>query len=214
MHPMKLNLGAGALAALLAVSACNVGGASNAPPSASNAASNAAATNAAAGPPAEAAGPDAAAVTAFLTGLYANYTSSKSPFQMFGKDEKKVFDADTIALLAADTKALKGELGEIDGDWLCNCQDFSSIQATVAVQSATPTTAEATSDYHDTGDATRPPDHDSFDLVKTPDGWRIHDITIRGQGLSLRQTLQKEIGDLAHGGHAVSGPSNAIDDAP
>jgi hypothetical protein len=154
--------------------------------------------------PAIASGPEADAAEAFLTGLYAHYRS-ESDFQMFGRDEKAVFDADTIKLLAADTKALKGDLGEIDGDWLCNCQDYNSIVATVTVQSATAATAEATSDYHDTGDASRPPDHDTFDLVMTPAGWRIHDLTVRGQGPSLRATLTKEISDLARGAKPNSG---------
>jgi len=199
---IRLGAGLGALAVLLALGACK--------PAAVKPA-DAPSASAAPAPAALASGPDADAAKAFLEGLYAHYRTDKdNTFQMFDKDTKAVFDADTARLLADDTKALKGELGEIDGDWLCNCQDFTSLQATIAVQSATPTTAKATADYHDTGDPTRPPDHDSFDLVKTNGVWRIHDITVRGEPLSLRATLQKEISDLAHGGGA---PANA-DEAP
>jgi hypothetical protein len=111
---------------------------------------------------------------------------------------KDVFDADTLALLAADTKALKGELGEIDGDWLCDCQDWGSIAATVTVTSASPTAAKAVADFHDTEIKDAPPKRDSFDLVKTPDGWRIHDMGTADQP-SLRGVLTKEIADLKSG---------------
>jgi len=211
---MKVSLALAALAGLLAVSACKppaTAKATNAP--ANPASANGAPTATAA--PGRASGQDAEDVRAFLDGLYARYKTEKNTtFQMFDKDEHAVFDADTIRLLAADTKALKGELGEIDGDWLCNCQDFTSIEATIAVQAATPTTARATADFHDTGDPTRAPDHASFDLVKTNGVWRIHDITIRGAPLSLRATLQKEISELTHGGGAVGGTTKAVDKAP
>jgi hypothetical protein len=105
--------------------------------------------------------------------------------------------------MKADEKALKGELGDIDGDWVCDCQDWESISATVTVDQATPTTAKATSVFHDKTD-TGPPKRDTFDLVKTPDGWRIHDIGT-GTDPSLRLVLTKEIARLKAGGHAVSG---------
>lgn len=200
--------GALALAALCAAAGCNAP-ATNTAGNATNAASvatpNTPATNAMAP-----GGSDAADAKAFLVGLYAHYrTTRNNTFNMFDTNAADVFDPDTIALLKADTKALHGELGEIDGDWLCDCQDFTSIQATVNVSSATPTTAKATADFHDTGDAGRAPERDSFDLVKAGGAWRIHDMTTPGQP-SLRQVLQKEIQSLGPGGRGA----NAIDDAP
>jgi hypothetical protein len=197
---IRFGLAPAALAGLLALGACKPPPAVKAPPPASSA---------------PASGPDADGARAFLEGLYAHYQSgTNNSFQMFDKDETAVFDADTIRLLADDTRALKGELGEIDGDWLCNCQDFTRLQATIAVQSATSTTARATADFHDTGDPIRAPDHAGFDLVKSGGAWRIHDITLRGEPLSLRATLQKEIADLAHGASTVSGPKRTGDEAP
>ena len=171
-------------------------------------ASNAPATNAvaAAADPA-----DAADAKAFLVGLYAHYQTSKNNnFNLFDTNSGEVFDPDMIALLKADTKALKGDLGEIDGDWLCDCQDFTSIVATVNVTAATPATAEATADFHDTVDP-RPSERDSFDLVKVNGAWRIHDMSTPAQP-PLRKTLQDEIAGLAHGGAGNS--ARAIDDAP
>ena len=52
--------------------------------------------------------------------------------------------------------------------------------------------------FHDTEVKGEPPRKDTFDLVKTPDGWRIHDMGT-GQDPSLRGVLTKEIADLKSG---------------
>lgn len=142
---------------------------------------------------------------AFLQGLYGHYKTSKDDtFQPFDGSSSEVLDPDTLALMKADAKALNGELGDIDGDWLCDCQDFTSIKATITVQSATATTAKATSDFHDVDDTSRGLRHDTFDLVKTPAGWRIHDMGTEDQP-SLRKVLQDEIAKLKAGGKPTGG---------
>jgi hypothetical protein len=198
------------LIAALALAGCQKA----APPAANTASASNAAGNTATAPDTNAAQAaptgDAADVKAYLDGLYAHYKSSKNnTFQMFDKDEKQVFDADMIALLAEDGRLLKGELGAIDGDWLCDCQDFESLKTTVAVQSATPTTAKASADFIDVGMPGQEARHADFDLVKTPAGWRIHDITTKGEP-SLRKTLTDEIQTLKHPGAKKA----ASDEAP
>jgi hypothetical protein len=184
-----------ALAALLAMGGCQKA-ATNAPADAANAAA-AAPSNA---PPVATDSPPVEATAeadakAFLEGVYAHYKTSKNNnFQPFDGNAKEVLDADLIALFKADQKVLKGEVGAIDSDWLCDCQDFESIAATVSILSATPTEAKATVEFHDTqmtGDDAKPR-HDTFDLVKTPDGWRIHDMGTADEP-SLRKVLQDEI---------------------
>jgi hypothetical protein len=168
----------------------------------SNAASVASATPAAPATQAAPAGLDqasAAEAQAFLAGLYAHYKTSKGDtFDMF--DAKSgVFDADTTKLLAEDARALKGDLGVIDGDWLCACQDFVSLQAKITILGATPTTAKAESEFVDVGmtdPKDRAPRHDRFDLVKEAGHWRIHDVQTAGADQSLRQMVEKEIADL------------------
>jgi hypothetical protein len=159
-------------------------------------------------PAASAAAPassDADDAKAFLESLYTHYKTSKDDtFQPFDGSASEVLDPDTLALMKADAKALKGELGDIDGDWLCDCQDFTSIKATIAVQSATPTTAKATSDFKDVDDTSPKLRHDTFDLVKTPAGWRIHDMGTEDQP-SLRKVLQDEIAKLKAGGKPTGG---------
>jgi hypothetical protein len=139
----------------------------------------------------------AAEAKAFLDSLYAHYKTNKNnSFSPMGDNVAQVFDADTIKLLADDAKALKGELGEIDGDYLCDCQDFETITATVAVQAATPTTAKATADFT----VFDQKHHNEFDLVKVNGVWRVHDVRERDSAdpaaLSLRETLEKELKDL------------------
>jgi hypothetical protein len=187
------------LAGPIAISACHK--------AATNTSTGVAAANVAAAPAPASAAPtstDAADVKAFLEALYAHYktSSSNSTFQPFDANAGGVLDGDTIALMKADQNALKGELGDIDGDWLCDCQDYQSITATIAVVSVTPTTAKATADFHDVEDTSPKPHHDTFDLVKTPAGWRIHDMGTADQP-SLRKVLQDEIAKLKAGGNAT-----------
>jgi hypothetical protein len=181
-----------ALGAALALAACGKPAPPAAPPPTPPAAANTAA-------PAAPDTADAADAKAFLDGLYAHYKTSKNNnFQMFDANVREVFDPATIQLLNQDTKALNGDLGVIDGDWLCDCQDFVSLKATVAVQSASPTDAKATADFTDTGMPGQGARHAAFDLVKVNGAWRIHDITDQGEA-SLRSQLSDEIKSLAKG---------------
>ena len=195
-----LRISAG-LALVLAVAACQKP-ASNAtpPPVETNAAPAAAAPAAPAAAPATG---DAADAKAFLDGLYAHYKVSKdNTFAPFDANMAEVLDPDTIALMKADEKLLTGEVGDIDGDWLCDCQDFESITAVVTVQSATPTDAKATAVFTDTMDGK--PKTDTFELAKTPAGWRIHDMGTPDQP-SLRKVLQDEITRMKAGGKPTGG---------
>ena len=179
-----------ALAAALALGACQKPATNGAP------AANAAPAAAVAGESA-----DAAAAKSFVEGLYAHYKASSSTgttWAPMDANVKEVFDADMVALLEGDTKALKGELGEIDGDWLCDCQDWGSLSADITILSASPTAAKAASVIRDTQIKDEAAKRDTFDLVKTPAGWRIHDMGTE-QDPSLRAVLTKEIADLKSG---------------
>jgi hypothetical protein len=195
-------------AAVLALIGCQ-----KAPPSTSNAAPATpapVATNAAPAS-ASAATSDAADVKAFLDGVYAHYkTGANNTFQALDANAPEVFDADTIALMKADTAALHGEVGDLDGDPICQCQDFGSIQAAITVQSATPTTATATANFKDVSFADAKPQRDTFDLTKTSAGWRIHDIHT-ADSPSLRKMLQAEVAKLKNTPPSKA-PAGADDD--
>ncbi len=196
-----LRISAG-LALALALVACQKP-ASNAAATAPPVETNTAAAAPVATPTAAPASGDAADAKAFLDGLYAHYKVSKdNTFAPFEANVAEVLDPDTIALMKTDDKLLKGELGDIDGDWLCDCQDFESITAVVTVQSATPTDAKATAVFTDTMDGK--PKTDTFELVKTPAGWRIHDMGTADQP-SLRKVLSDEIARMKAGGKPTGG---------
>jgi hypothetical protein len=189
-------------AALLAC-ALALGGCGKPPPSAATNATPAVAKAPTLAAPARS---DAADVKAYLESLYAHYKTSKNnTFQMFDANVGEVFDPDTIRLLAADAKTQHGEVGAIDGDWLCDCQDFESLAATIAVQSATPTAAKATAEFRDLGIPQQGVRRASFDLVKSGGVWRIHDLTDEDQP-SLRKILTDEIAAAKKGGPADQAP--------
>ena len=104
-----------------------------------------------------------------------------------------MLDPSLIALFKAYDKAMNGELGDIEDDWICQCQDWEQINATVVVDSATATTAKVRSTFQDTADHVGAK-HDTFDLVKTPAGWRIHDMGADSDK-SLRAVLEKAIAE-------------------
>jgi hypothetical protein len=152
---------------------------------------------------------DSGQAQAFLTGLYTHYQSSKNDtFDMFGANKTEVFDPDTLALLAEDSKVLKGELGDVDGDLLCDCQDFVSLKSQVAVQSATPTEAQASAEVQDVGMPGMSPKHILFKLTKTNGVWRIHDVKADSQDW-LRASLTQEIKSLKGAAPLISDPDKA-----
>jgi hypothetical protein len=159
-------------------------------------------------------GPDADAAKAFLDGLYTHYksNSTSSKWAPMDANAREVFDPGLAKLLADDTKALSGQgVGDIDSDWLCDCQDWGALTATVTVTSVSPSEAKAVatmkdSQVSDDGVQRR----DTFDLVKTPAGWRIHDMGTHDEP-SLRAVLTKEIAELkAEKNH----PANQADGPP
>jgi hypothetical protein len=148
--------------------------------------------------PATPAGGDAADAKTFLDGLYAHYTvdPKNSTWSPMDKDAPQVFDADMVDLMAQDTKINKGEVGVIDGDYICGCQDWAPFTAVVTVQSATPTAAKAAADFQVF--KADPPHHLEFDLVKQSGAWRVHDVRENDKAEqppaeSLRTALEKEI---------------------
>ncbi|MGA0600036.1 DUF3828 domain-containing protein [Caulobacter sp. KR2-114] len=182
------------------------------------AAPTSAATTAAASAPAQtaaapAAGQDAADAKAFLEGLYANYAKGASTdnnaFAPMDKDAPRVFDKAMVDLLARDAK-LNGpdEVGFIDGDWLCDCQDYDKITATVTVQSATATAAKAVVDFKVFDQMHR----NAFDLVKEGGAWRVHDVQDVGAKPpepSLRAGLEADIAQLQKAGKKKPNPDEA-----
>jgi hypothetical protein len=122
-----------------------------------------------------AAAPVASAASAeqFLRGLYAKYVHNGKPTAFVYPDAKTIADAGMMALLKNDQVKSNGEVGAMDSDPVCRCQDWESIKVTalkVTMQGADAAAADVT--ISDLGDVQKI----HYSLVWTKDGWRIHDI--------------------------------------
>ena len=116
---------------------------------------------------------------AFLAGLYAHYpvAGRARAFDPVGPAAAQVFDAPLVALIRRDQRNARGEVGALDGDPLCDCQDDAGMTwriAGVVPQGADKAVARVRLTFPQTP---RPRTDDlTFQLVKTAAGWRIHDI--------------------------------------
>jgi hypothetical protein len=108
----------------------------------------------------------------FMDRLYANYRNEDfSPFS----HPKRVFAPRLLAAIGEDSRLARGEVGYLDGDPVCQCQDSSGMHPSVTGVS------ERTRDKaivrvsiawpHDKPTLAR------FQLVRTPAGWRIADVS-------------------------------------
>jgi hypothetical protein len=116
---------------------------------------------------------------AFLAGLYAHYpvAGKAHPFDPVGPQVSRVFDAPLAALIRRDQRNARNEVGALDGDPLCDCQDDAGMTwkiVNIVPQGAGRALAQVRLTFPDTP---RPRIDDlRVDLVRTPAGWRIHDI--------------------------------------
>src|SRR5689334_18371249 len=122
--------------------------------------------------------PNAASAEQFLRGLYAKYTHNGKPTPFVYPDAKSIADADMMALLKRDHDKSNGEVGAMDSDPICRCQDWEAIKVTavhVTMQGTNAAAADLT--FSDMGDVQKL----QYSLVWTKDGWRIHDIATKDE---------------------------------
>lgn len=106
---------------------------------------------------------------AFVERIYSGYPEF-SPFAF----PERFFAEPLTEAMAEDSRLSHGEVGFLDGDPLCQCQDPSGLEAVVRdVRRPTRTTATANLDIRLTGYEPRPV---RLKLVRTPAGWRVADI--------------------------------------
>ena len=208
--------GAATLAAIAALAGCNKPG--GATTTASTSVTTTTTTTTTTVTPRVAGGQDAADAKAFVESLYAHYAkapaSADNSFDPMGKNAKDVFDQSMVDLLAKDAKLTGSDgVGFIDADWICNCQDYDKIVATVTVQSATATTAKATADFKVFDDLS----HNAFDLVKENGAWRVHDVQQIGTKdpqPALRAGLEEDIARMEREKAGGKKPKHNPDEAP
>ena len=119
---------------------------------------------------------------AFVRRVYAGYShSGYSPLANPGK----LFSPTLTAAIQKDSSG--GEVGYLDGDPLCDCQDYDRVSARI-LGLRRPSTHSANVQVHVTLGPKEVRDI-RLSLVLTPSGWRIADV-VDPRGHSLLQELQ------------------------
>ena len=153
--------------------------------------------------PAMAGAPDANAARAFIQKLYAHYPQKEGGpfFEPTGKNAAEVFDAPLIAGFKEDARLAKGEVGFVDADPICMCQDDSGLKAKIVSVTMKGANADAVVDLqYEGGDGK--PNLLTLHLVPVNGQWRVHDLSM-GEVKSYLGDLTKANarhakGDWAH----------------
>src|SRR4029077_6522010 len=134
-----------------------------------------------------AAAPDAASARAFVERLYSHYPSNpnRKAFEPTGKNAREVFDQGMIAAFREDETLAKGEVGFVDADPLCQCQDDSGLKPkVVSVTMTGPNAADAVVNLQYPSETLALTLH----LVLVNGAWRIYDLSM-GDVKSYRADL-------------------------
>jgi Protein of unknown function (DUF3828) len=110
--------------------------------------------------------------SAFIRRIYAGYVDQNyDPLRRMDR----IFAPPLVAAIREDARLAHGEVGYLDGDPLCDCQDWAKIGATIRnLTQPTKHSAVATVRLtYGTGDAPRDL---KLQLVQTPAGWRVADV--------------------------------------
>ena len=121
----------------------------------------------------------------FLYRIYASY--KHSDFSPLVRPDR-YFAPPLVAAIREDSRLAHGEVGYLDGDPLCQCQDASGLRPRIARVSVTGpeyATAEVILDYPD-----NTPARVRLSLVRTRLGWRIADVSA-GDEPSLIRALEQ-----------------------
>ncbi|MBV9571628.1 MAG: DUF3828 domain-containing protein [Alphaproteobacteria bacterium] len=115
---------------------------------------------------------DAKDAKAFVTGLFATYQDNKKP----PAGSHRIYDSQLQALMDEDVRLAKGEVGALDFDPLCQCQDYEHLQGVVTVRSSSSNAAVVAVTIRDLGMPNDKPREAVLDLVKEHGAWRVHDV--------------------------------------
>jgi hypothetical protein len=135
------------------------------------------------------AAPDAARARAFVEKLYSHYPSKPggTSFDPTGKNAGEVFDPGMIAAFREDARLANGEVGFVDADPLCQCQDDGGLKSKiVSVTMTGPNAADAVVNL-------QYPDGTvvlTLHLLPVNGAWRVYDLSA-GDVKSYRADLLK-----------------------
>lgn len=135
----------------------------------------------------EAQGGEKIAVRMFLESVYARYADATTGPETLGRDAPQLFSRRLVALIREDQRLARGEVGLLDHDPICSCQDWRDLavhRIEVTVSSAT--RAAAVVEFTNAGQRVQT----RFTLSREAAGWRIDDVR-EPHAQSLRVTLER-----------------------
>lgn len=107
----------------------------------------------------------------FLSDLYNGYKSSKGP-NYLGNAADTIFASDLLSLIRKDQEQAQGDVGLLDYDPVCDCQDFDISNVHIETKKTTKSKLEADVHFINTGTKVKV----GFTLVGDGKRWRIADI--------------------------------------
>ena len=110
---------------------------------------------------------------AFLRRIYAPYVRGDQHVSPTGKDAAKIFDVRLSALIHKDQVNAKGEIGALDQDPICDCQDFGRLTA-LSIKLRQGDQRRAIASVLFLNGST--PASLTYKLVSTRSGWRVADV--------------------------------------
>ena len=111
---------------------------------------------------------------AFLHRLYSAYAQHGKGNNFAWPDARAIVDASLLALLHHDQIMSKGEVGAMDGDPVCQCQDWDAFKV-LSIRTQEKAPGHATGDVAFSNTGQKQSVH--YDLVLENGGWKIHDIS-------------------------------------
>lgn len=148
---------------------------------------------------------DADSAKTFLVSVYQHYQNDGAGIETVGPQAGLFFYSTLLALMRADEKAASPDIGAIDADPVCACQDWDGIwDLQIDVHQQTPERAKAGVSFALTAPKGRSSDALRKLLVTlaAEDGaWRIYDIvdlTDPTHPFALRRALEQDIASHQH----------------
>jgi hypothetical protein len=129
------------------------------------------------------AAPTEASARAFLQMIYGHYRRGGTGVPL--KRPERWFEPRLAAAIRADIAESNrtGDIGKLDADLFCNCQDWGELAATIGAVAIAGNKADATVSFVNGETVSL-----RYTLVWTRSGWRVFDIE-RGEEATLRGTF-------------------------
>ncbi|MDQ2999956.1 MAG: YbjP/YqhG family protein [Fibrobacterota bacterium] len=138
-------------------------------------------------------GQSPASAKPFIAGLYESYQSPKEP-DFLGKAADTLFDPDLLSLIRKDQKLADVEVGILDYDPVCDCQDFDISNVRIDAKKSGKSSLEAEVHFTNSGSEVNL----GFTLKGDGKRWKIADIRSRSTP-SLYRLLQTQLNSPAKG---------------